>query len=202
MTTEMLAVKIIGVSVTDIGFVIFLKNTDREKVLPIFIGPVEAQAISMASLGKKTKRPLTHELIERILSADDLTIAKVEIIDFKEETYFADLYLQKSKQFEKQSDKDLLKIDCRPSDAIVLALKFKRSIYVSRHILEENGILLKEKKNELENARSFSSGTITKKMNEQLGMYEKMLKDAINEERYEDATRIKGEIDSLIGGGN
>lgn len=202
MNADLIEVKIIGVSVTDIGFVIFLKSDHYEKVLPIFIGPVEAQAISMASLKKKTKRPLTHELISRILEADEMTVVKVEITDFKEETYFADLFIQKKKYYEKDSDKGVFVIDSRPSDAVVLAIKYEKSIYIKKNILENNGILLKEKKDNIRHTDNISSGAITKKMNEQLGMYEKMLSEAVAEERYEDAANIKAEIDSLINGGN
>ncbi|MBL8994676.1 MAG: bifunctional nuclease family protein, partial [Spirochaetia bacterium] len=64
----MTPVKIKSISITDIGFVVFLKGEEEDRVLPIFIGPVEAQAISMILLKTASKRPMTHELLYNLLN--------------------------------------------------------------------------------------------------------------------------------------
>lgn len=199
MGEALLTVTIKGVSITDIGFVIFLKSELSEKVLPIFVGPVEAQAISLASMKKKNRRPLTHDLFKNTLEAAELVVNRVEIVDFKDETYFANLYIQKEKLYAKGSDKSIFVVDARPSDAIALALKYERPILLARNILETNGILLQPTDPEIHPIGENQSGQVTRRMNEQLGMYEKMLQEAIREERFEDASRIKQEIETLTG---
>jgi bifunctional DNase/RNase len=204
----MLEVELKGVSITDIGFVIFLKNIKDERVLPIFIGPVEAQAISLALMNRKPARPMTHDLFRMTIEAIEYEVLKVEITEFKDPTYFANLFIQNKKYIKKGSEKTLMIIDSRPSDAIALALRFNCPIFVAEELIEEHGIIIKD--NEQKKTKSGSiiktkpvhEGAIDKKVNEQLGVYEKMLQQAIKEERFEDASRLKKQIEELTGSQN
>lgn len=196
----MIEVKIKNISITDIGFVVFLKGPESEKVLPIFIGPVEAQAISMVLMKNAPKRPMTHDLLKTILDHSHLKINKVCITSMKNETYFAELQLQKEGLLHKLNDKPIL-VDCRPSDGIALALKYEAPILLEQSLMEHHGIIIQDTEGD-EDTESESIKKhqgITKKANEQLGQYQKQLEDAVQEDRFEDAAKLRDKIDSLIG---
>ncbi|HMB01106.1 MAG TPA: bifunctional nuclease domain-containing protein [Spirochaetota bacterium] len=209
----MIPVKIKSISITDIGFVIFLKGPSSEKVLPIFIGPVEAQSISMVLMKNKPKRPLTHDLMKTVLLNTGFKVEKVEITKLEKETYYAKLYLQKEGFFSRHTKKHLEVIDSRPSDAIAIALRFESPIYVDENLMEEQAIFLKQDKDftdkfsdkgQSENIdisaeqNASQKADISKKVNEQLGIYEKMLEQAINDDRFEEAANIRDQINSLM----
>lgn len=197
----MTPVKIKSISITDIGFVVFLKGEEEDRVLPIFIGPVEAQAISMILLKTASKRPMTHELLYNLLNETEFQVVKVEITEIKNETFYAKLYIQKKRYFLKQTDKSLLVIDSRPSDAIALALKSESPIFVADQLLREHGVVMKnDEKSELPvDGKVVSDDVISKKANEQLGVYQKMLEDAVREDRFEDAARLRNQIEIMMG---
>lgn len=197
----MTPVKIKSISITDIGFVVFLKGEEEDRVLPIFIGPVEAQAISMILLKTASKRPMTHELLYNLLNETEFQVVKVEITEIKNETFYAKLYIQKKRYFLKQTDKSLLVIDSRPSDAIALALKSESPIFVADQLLKEHGVVMKnDEKTELPvDGKVVSDDVISKKANEQLGVYQKMLEDAVREDRFEDAARLRNQIEIMMG---
>jgi len=197
----MIRVEVKGVSITDIGFVVFLKNSEDERILPIFIGPVEAQAITTVKMKRAPQRPMTHDLLKSFLDAVEYDIIKTEITEYKGPVFYSNIYIQHRKFIGKKSDKSLLIIDARPSDAIALSLRTETPIFVSKEIFDEHGIILDEKNAETKTDLNQSSEKerISKKTNEQLGIYEKMLEDAIKEERFEDAGKIKEQIDILTG---
>ena len=202
----MIEVSIKNISITDIGFVIFLKNNSKDRVLPIFIGPVEAQAISMILTGIKSKRPMTHDLTKNVIELMDYKINKVEITGMKNQTYYAQLYLTKKGLFQR-SGKEIA-VDSRPSDAIALAVRFNSPIFVEATIFKENSIELLDgtegQSLETENNSGLLKGKniggmgVSKKVNDQLGVYHKMLEEAIKEERFEDASKIRDKIDLMI----
>jgi len=201
MENGMTPVKIKSISITDIGFVVFLKGEEEDRVLPIFIGPVEAQAISMILLKTASKRPMTHELLYNLLNETEFQVVKVEITEIKNETFYAKLYIQKKRYFLKQTDKSLLVIDSRPSDAIALALKSESPIFVADQLLREHGVIMKnDEKSDLPvDGKVVSDDVISKKANEQLGVYQKMLEDAVREDRFEDAARLRNQIEIMMG---
>ncbi len=107
-------------------FVRLLDSSGRE--LPIAIGPFEAMAIHIAQTGASVSRPLTHDLIKAILEKLDATLDRVVIDDLWQSTYYAKLYIQ--------TKDEELEVDCRPSDAIAVALRMGARIYVIESILE------------------------------------------------------------------
>ena len=124
-----------SISVTDIGFVIFLSRKDSQKLLPIFVGPVEAQSISTVLSKQKSKRPLTHDLLRIFIEKTDYSLSNVIITHMKQETYFSMITFQKKKFLKRKSDK--IEVDCRPSDGIAMALRFKVPIYINKELFEK-----------------------------------------------------------------
>ncbi len=108
--------------------VMVLKARDEKKVIPIWIGMSEANAIAMELENVCSPRPMTHDLLRNIMRDLEAILAKVIITDIVENTYYAELHIEKN-GVERV-------IDCRPSDAVALALKNHAKIYVSRQVLE------------------------------------------------------------------
>src|SRR5512147_1034887 len=106
--------------------VVILSPTGLDKVLPIWIGHAEAWAIAMELSGVGSRRPMTHELIKRVIEAMHGHVERVEITELKEQTFFALIHLA--------YDGQQTTIDARPSDSIALALKCGASIFVNEEL--------------------------------------------------------------------
>ena len=109
--------------------IIVLGEVDGERSLPIVIGLFEATSIDRRVKGMQSPRPLTHDLIAAVVEQLGGEVQDIVISDLEEHTYFAKLRVRK--------DGDLIEIDCRPSDAIALAVTAKVPIYVSEQVLGE-----------------------------------------------------------------
>lgn len=110
--------------------IIFLKESDGDMVLPIWIGTPEANAIAMELEGLKPPRPFTHDLIKSILSAIDIKILKVVVNKLENETFYATIVLEKGGE--------LFELDARPSDSIAIALRTGVSIFVEEEVMEKS----------------------------------------------------------------
>lgn len=108
--------------------VVILQEKGGERVLPIWIGPGEAQAIAMELAGMKYPRPLTHDLIKQIIIGLGGELRRVLITTVKENTYFAELHIHRQD--------DVIQVDARPSDSIAVALRLKAPIYTSNDLLD------------------------------------------------------------------
>lgn len=194
----MIEVRIKNISITDIGFVIFLRREGEDRVLPIFIGPVEAQAITNILLKQPAKRPMTHDLFASVLKEAEWKVVRVEITEIKNETFFASLVIQQKKYALKGSDKTIRVLDARPSDAIALALRHEAPIFVADKLLADHGVFLAPDDAGGETPKDGGDQGITKKLNDQLGLFHKALDEAVKEERFEDAEKIRRQIDQLI----
>lgn len=128
-----------GVRIDAIGQnpVVILMDKEGKKVLPIWIGVLEAGAIDRELKNIHTPRPMTHDLLYSILTQIKAKIKDIKIVDLKNHTYFAILSLI--------LNKGVIEIDARPSDAIILALKSKSPILVATKILELQGISITKK---------------------------------------------------------
>ncbi len=122
----------IPVQVKEIAFdvslspVVLLVDQSQKRVLPIWIGPFEAQAIAMALQGVLTPRPMTHDLMKSVCEHLGATLRRVVISDVKDGTYYAEMHLQ-------TSSGEVI-IDSRPSDAIALALRAGADVYISEKV--------------------------------------------------------------------
>jgi hypothetical protein len=109
--------------------VIILKEVEGERSFPIVIGMFEAVSINRRVKGETSPRPLTHDLITAVVEQLGGEVQDIVISDLQEHTYFARLRIRK--------DGELVEVDCRPSDAIALAITAKVPIYVSEEVLGE-----------------------------------------------------------------
>jgi hypothetical protein len=108
--------------------VVILKEKDGERILPIWIGVFEANAIAMQLAGVNFKRPLTYDLITNVLLGLEAKIVRVVVSELKDNTYYAKLFIQR--------DEAVIEIDARPSDSIALALKTAAPIFIDNAVLE------------------------------------------------------------------
>jgi len=113
--------------------IVILKDPDNKLNLPIWIGLLEATAMATELEGIKMARPMTHDLLKRIIGDLDATVEKIEVTDLKDNTYFALIYIT-------IGDREVT-IDSRPSDAISLALRTKSPIWVAKKVLEASSVL-------------------------------------------------------------
>ncbi|HPA71038.1 MAG: bifunctional nuclease family protein [Spirochaetes bacterium] len=106
--------------------VVLLKDLHGDDILPIVIAPLEASMIAIELEGKKPVRPLTHDLIVQLLKEFRHELKSISIHDLRNNIYFASLNLE--------SGGTALDVDCRPSDAIAVALRTGAPIFVSRKV--------------------------------------------------------------------
>jgi len=107
---------------------IFLTDEDNQRVLPIWIGPAEAQAIVSKMQDIKPPRPMTHDLLRSVIEETGHTVLRVRITRLEDTTFYALLDLD--------GPMGALEIDARPSDAIALALRVGAPIYVDEEVIE------------------------------------------------------------------
>jgi bifunctional DNase/RNase len=118
--------------------VVILADSLEERALPIWIDNFEANAIHAEMEGIKHRRPLTHDLLEKIIQKTHATIHQIVITQLKENIYYAKIRMEVAGTF--------TEIDARPSDSIVVALKFKAPLFVSRDLFKDKAMPLSEEK--------------------------------------------------------
>ena len=124
------------VSLTNQQRIIVLKDIEQDRFLPIWIGPFEAEAITIALQEIEISRPQTHDLFKNMLSALDAQLLRVVISDLKEDVFYATLVLK--------SEKEEIEIDARPSDAIAIAVRKHVPILVTAAVMDEASIIPEE----------------------------------------------------------
>jgi len=185
----MISVKFDQVLLSNMGFVILLKEEGDGRTLPIFIGTVEARAIIFHVQNIEVPRPLTHDLLKNILEYLDCEVKRVEVCDLKEGTFYAKLVLD-------QSGVEI-PMDSRPSDAIAIALRFNAPIFVAEEVMDEAG----HASLEIEAAGAAKPQGEEKEegkgQESKLGKLKGELEKAVSEERYEDAAKLRDEVKRL-----
>jgi bifunctional DNase/RNase len=109
--------------------VVILKDVERDRYLPIWIGAWEASAIAMRLQGVSAERPLTHDLFVSALEQLGVRIDRIVISDLADETYHARLFLER--------DGAEVEIDARPSDALALAVRSEAPIFAAEDVLTQ-----------------------------------------------------------------
>jgi len=117
------------ISETNDEQVIVLKEVGGARAFPIVIGIWEAVAIDRNIKGKRTPRPMTHDLLENVIKGLDAALERIVVTDLKARTFYAKLILRRNGS--------MVEIDSRPSDAIALAVQMRVPIYVDESVLEE-----------------------------------------------------------------
>ncbi len=110
-------------------YVVVLEDADKTKLVPIWIGVNEGNAIALEMQGEKFPRPLTHDLMVLMLEALGAQIEKVVVNDLKDSSYYALIHI-------KQGGKTIL-MDARPSDSLALAVRVHCPIFIDEKVLEK-----------------------------------------------------------------
>ncbi len=113
--------------------IVILKDTDSERLLPIWIGRCEAEAIAIRLQNVETPRPLTHDLLNNAIAEMGGEIAHITVNDLRDNTFFAQIIVKLNGR--------TVKIDSRPSDAIALAVRANATIFVEEHVMAEASII-------------------------------------------------------------
>jgi len=131
----MIEVKIetIQVSLVSSHRIVVLRELDSDRYLPIWIGPCEAEAISVGAKGIDVLRPLTHDLVVNVLDALDAELLYIYINDLADNTFYATLLLS--------TGEAEIEVDSRPSDAIAIAVRAGVPIYVAESVLRDAGVV-------------------------------------------------------------
>lgn len=171
------------------AYALILGVVGKETRLPIIIGGFEAQAIAIELEKMKPTRPLTHDLFKNFALQFQINIVEVVINKFEEGIFYSKLVCEK--------EGELSEIDSRTSDAIALALRFGCPIYALESIIDEAGILMSDLPGEEETHDSMDDDVFEKDSAYDeflLEDLEQMLQKAIEEENYEEASRLRDEI--------
>jgi len=158
-------------------FVVILKDDTYKRWLPIVVGPAEAQAIALQLEKVIPPRPMTHDLMRNLMESLKASISRVIVSDLKENTYYATIDIRRNGT---QSF-----VDARPSDAIALALRASAPIFVEEKVMRKAAI-----NGDMASVQPDDAEDKIKTLNIKL-------QEAVNEERYEDAARIRDEINEL-----
>ncbi len=185
-----LRMEIVGMSYSQSqsgAYALILGVVGKETRLPIIIGGFEAQAIAIELEKMRPSRPLTHDLFKNFALRYEINIVEVVINKFEEGIFYSKLVCEK--------DGKLSEIDSRTSDAIALALRFDCPIYALESIVDEAGIVMSdipgEAMEEPEEDLIEPDSAYEEFLLEEL---EEMLQKAIEEENYEEASRLRDEI--------
>lgn len=177
----MIRVRVDKLSLSKAGFVVLLRGIDDPRTLPVFIGPAEAQAIAIKIDDMKVPRPLTHDLLRNVLDSLQWRVSRVEVHDLVDNTFYGRLVLE--------TEGRAAEIDSRPSDAIALAMRCGAAIYVARKVMDQAGMVFEEAA-----APAESHPAEKPKRQSPMEMLQAQLDQAVADERYEDAARIRDEI--------
>lgn len=199
MSLVRLNIKGISYSQTQNGaYALLLSEVEGKKQLPIVIGAFEAQSIAIA-LEKEIKppRPLTHDLLKNFSDRFSIKVKQVIIHKLVDGVFYSSLICERDKIEEI--------IDARTSDAIALALRFNAPIFTYQNILDKAGIYLKPEKpseNPGQKAQIILEEVISEEQpqstnqygNQSLSDLKKALAEAVKNENYEKAAKIRDEI--------
>ncbi len=130
--TDFIKMRVTGLTIdpfTNMPIVI-MKDAEGQIALPIWIGLIEASSIATELEKIELTRPMTHDLIKILLKELDAKVTRVEINDLMDNTFFAMVTVTRGEKH--------IKLDCRPSDAIAIALRVKSDVYVHRKVIEKS----------------------------------------------------------------
>jgi hypothetical protein len=159
-------------------FVVILRDDVHRRWLPIVVGSSEAQAIALQMENIIPPRPLTHDLVKNLLDSVEVRISRVVVSDLRENTYYAMIGLKMNGNH--------VEVDARPSDAIAIALRAQAPIFVDEEVMKKASVAEKDAERMEE--------TVPMDRLERLNLE---LQRAVSEERFEDAARLRDEINIM-----
>ena len=113
--------------------IVILRNDDGQRILPIWVGIYEANAIALQIENVATPRPMTHDLLRNVIQDLKATVERIVVCDVQDTTYYALIYLNRNGES--------MAIDARPSDAIALAIRVGAPIYATDSVLDRAGVI-------------------------------------------------------------
>jgi bifunctional DNase/RNase len=164
-----------NVAHTDQGYAVLIKPIGVDAAVPIFIGQLEAQSILLGMGDIPIPRPNTHELFIIALKTAGYSIEKVEISELKDGVFYSTIYLA--------GNEDTIELDARPSDSIALAVRAECRIFVSEQVVEEAGVSL--------NFITEKTEKVTSEAEKRRIELEAKLEEAVKQENYEEAARLR-----------
>ena len=172
------------------SYALVLGEESGNRRLPIIIGMFEAQAIAIEIEKIHPNRPMTHDLFRTFANKFDITVEEILISDLKEGVFFSKIVCSDGLK--------KVEIDSRPSDAIAIGLRFGVKIFTYENILSEAGIVLSDfEEEEMSGEEKQQMAPTSKKdwvKEMSLDELQKMLDEALGDEDYEKAAKIRDEI--------
>ncbi len=123
----------VRVSLTNQQRIVVLREVNTERYLPIWIGPYEAESITIALQEIEVSRPQTHDLLKSVLNQMNARLLRVEVLSLKDDVFYGNLILETNDQ--------TIEIDSRPSDALAIAVRMHAKIMVSEDVMMSAGIV-------------------------------------------------------------
>jgi uncharacterized protein len=162
----------VRVSLTNQQRIVVLREVNNERYLPIWIGPYEAEAITIALQEIEVARPQTHDLLKNILTTMNARLLRIEVVSLKEDVFYGNLVVEANGR--------TVLIDSRPSDALALAARARVPILVSHEVMDSAGVIPEE---DLQNqrpttaARAASEEPAVESSPERLSVFEDFLQN-------------------------
>lgn len=189
--TNKVKLSILGISFSQVqagAYALIFAEENGLRRLPIVIGTPEAQSIAIVMENMTPPRPLAHDLMYNIFNSLNIELLEVFIYKFEDGAFFAELLLKQNNQE--------YRIDSRTSDAVALALRTNSPIFTTEHIMQNMAIVFDEKEvlsADLQNKNIESE--ISENIEEvQIDALKRRLEEAIQNEDYELATKLRDEI--------
>jgi bifunctional DNase/RNase len=195
VSLKKILLEVIGLSYSQTqtgAYALVLGESDGNRRLPIIIGGFEAQAIAIELEKMAPSRPLTHDLFKKFAEAFKINVKEVIIYNLLEGIFYAKLICQDEAGNE-------VEIDSRTSDAIAIAVRFSCPVFTYEFILSSAGIVLDDENKSEDELEEVEKGESVISSSSDLGIVsvqelETMLEQAITEEEYEKASKIRDEI--------
>tara|TARA_A100000171_G_scaffold51703_1_gene66890 strand:- start:862 stop:1449 length:588 start_codon:yes stop_codon:yes gene_type:complete len=176
-------------SQTSGSFALVLGEVEGERRLPIIIGMFEAQAIALEIEKIVPNRPMTHDLFKSFANGFGFSVEHIIISDLKEGVFFAKIVCTDGLK--------TIDIDARPSDAIAIGIRFDVPFYTYETVLSEAGIILTDEEEvaeDMEDAPVVEKPKGDRLQDFTLDKLQQMLDEALNNEDYEKAAKIRDEM--------
>jgi len=191
MARKLLNISELSSSQTQTGaYALILEVNGSNKRIPIIIGAYEAQAIALQLEGLKPSRPLTHDLFQSFTNAFNISVIEVEINRFSEGVFYSRIICFDGVH--------RVEIDSRTSDAVALAVRYNCPIYCDDEVIKQTAIAMEVEEDEPEIADfEFPMDEFDDENEAEIMTIEELealLQKMIEEENYEEASRIRDEI--------
>jgi len=131
----------VRVSLTNQQRIVVLKEVNAERYLPIWIGPYEAEAITIALQEIEIARPQTHDLVKNLIQLLNARLVRVEVLELKDDVFYGNLVVE--------LDGNTINIDARPSDALALAVRTNVPVMVSEQVMQIASVTPEEEDEEI-----------------------------------------------------